>query len=248
MGSAVLVVHGEKPLRETARGALELAGHDVQEANELNSAWRLMEALRPDLIMLPWTALKPVRDSLARLRDEQATRQSRVIVWAAHSEIHDAISALEFGADDCLAVPFNEAELVARVNACLRREAATTRPDQLSGGPLVLDKAVHCLTINGQLVELAPTEFRLMAFFLENQGRVFSRDELLRRAWSKHIKAGHRTVDVHVRRLRQLLEPFQCDDLIQTVRGFGYRFAQSGRDARLHAAPAIADQAQRPVT
>ena len=123
------------------------------------------------------------------------------------------------------------------------------RPDQLTAGPVVLDKAVHCLTVNDQLVELAPTEFRLMAFFLENQGRVFSRDELLRRAWSKNIKAGHRTVDVHVRRLRQLLEPFGCDDLIQTVRGFGYRFAQpmhgngvrrwsSGRDRCQGRAPA----------
>jgi two-component system phosphate regulon response regulator PhoB len=91
---------------------------------------------------------------------------------------------------------------------------------------------VHSLTVNQQLVDLAPTEFRLLAFFLENQGRVFSRDELLRRAWSRNIRAGHRTVDVHVRRLRQLLEPFECDALIQTVRGFGYRFAQLGRDAR----------------
>ncbi len=246
MGSAVLLVHGEKPLRETAREALELAGHAVQEANELNTAWRLMAATRPDLIMLPWTALKLVRDSLARLRDEDATRQSRVIVWAAHSEIQHAINALEFGADDCLAVPFNHAELVARVNACLRREAATTRPDQLSAGPLVLDKAVHSLTVNGQLVELAPTEFRLMAFFLENQGRVFSRDELLRRAWSKNIKAGHRTVDVHVRRLRQLLEPFGCEDLIQTVRGFGYRFAQSMRDGRHSLVVVHSDESRRP--
>jgi two-component system phosphate regulon response regulator PhoB len=97
----------------------------------------------------------------------------------------------------------------------------------------VLDKAVHCLFVNEKPVDLAPTEFRLMAFFLENQGRVFSRDELLRRAWSKNIKAGHRTVDVHVRRLRQLLEPFGCDDFIQTVRGFGYRFASSPREVRV---------------
>jgi len=86
--------------------------------------------------------------------------------------------------------------------------------------------------VSDQLIDLAPTEFRLMAFFLENQGRVFSRDELLRRAWSKNIKAGHRTVDVHVRRLRQLLEPFECDSYIQTVRGFGYRFAQPTVDVR----------------
>jgi two-component system phosphate regulon response regulator PhoB len=232
MGSAVLLVHGEKPLREAARSVLELAGHAVQDAHELSSAWRLVESSKPDLIIFPWTSLKPVRDSLARLREDNATRESRLIVWAAQSEIHEAVNVLEFGADDCLAVPFDRAELIARVNACLRRPAATTRPDLLAAGPVVLDKAVHCLLVNERPVDLAPTEFRLMAFFLENQGRVFSRDELLRRAWSKNIKAGHRTVDVHVRRLRQLLEPFGCDDFIQTVRGFGYRFAKSSRDLR----------------
>jgi two-component system, OmpR family, phosphate regulon response regulator PhoB len=232
MGSAVLLVHGEKSLREAARSVLELAGHAVQEAHELSSAWRLVETAKPDLIIFPWTSLKPVRESLARLREDNATRQSRLIVWAEQSEIHEAVNALEFGADDCLGVPFDRAELIARVNACLRRPAAVTRPDLLAAGPVVLDKAVHCLLVNERPVDLAPTEFRLMAFFLENQGRVFSRDELLRRAWSKNIKAGHRTVDVHVRRLRQLLEPFGCDDYIQTVRGFGYRFAQLSRDVR----------------
>ncbi|HEX9660490.1 MAG TPA: winged helix-turn-helix domain-containing protein [Rhodothermales bacterium] len=232
MSSAVLVVHVEEKLRASAREALELAGHLVQEADEFNTAWRLFEAGRPDVILIPWTALKSVRESLARLRDQDTTRQSRVIVWAFQPDIRDAINALEFGADDCLGVPFDDAELVARVNACLRRPPATSRPDQLTAGPLVLDKGVHCLLVNNQLVDLAPTEFRLMAFFLENQGRVYSRDELLRRAWSKNIKAGHRTVDVHVRRLRQVLEPFGCDDMIQTVRGFGYRFAHVVRDGR----------------
>ena len=246
MGSAVLLVHSEQPLREAAREALELAGHAVHEASELNVAWRLMDTARPELIMLPWTALKQIRDSLARLREGDITRQSRVIVWAAQSDIHDAINSLEFGADDCLSVPFDQAELIARVNACLRRQAAAMRPDQLTAGPLVLDKAVHSLTVNSDLVELAPTEFRLMAFFLENQGRVFSRDELLRRAWSKNIQAGHRTVDVHVRRLRQLLEPYGCDSLIQTVRGFGYRFAQPARDPRVPRATNGLNQSGRP--
>jgi two-component system phosphate regulon response regulator PhoB len=246
MGSAVLLIHGEKPFRDTARDALLSAGHAVHEAHELGAAWRVMETARPDLIMLPWTALKPVRDSLARLRGEDSTRLSRVIVWAAQADIHDAINALEFGADDCLAVPFVDAELVARVNACLRRQPATARPDELTAGPLILDKAVHCLTVNDQVVELAPTEFRLMAFFLENQGRVFSRDELLRRAWAKNIKAGHRTVDVHVRRLRQLLEPFGCDDLIQTVRGFGYRLAPAARDNRPARVIELADSRDHP--
>jgi two-component system phosphate regulon response regulator PhoB len=126
---------------------------------------------------------------------------------------------------------------VARVNACLRRPVATIRPDQLTAGPLVLDKALHRLTIRGEEVPLSPAEFRLLAFLLENQGRVFSREEILRGAWPKNITAGGRTVDVHVRRLRQLLEPFACDDLIQTVRSFGYRLTTPPRDTRAAANP-----------
>jgi two-component system phosphate regulon response regulator PhoB len=122
---------------------------------------------------------------------------------------------------------------VARVSACLRRPVATTRPDALTAGPLVLDKAMHVLTIRGTEVALSPAEFRLLAFLLENPGRVFSREELLRGAWPKNISAGGRTVDVHVRRLRQLLEPFGCDDLIRTVRSFGYRLVPPNRDARI---------------
>ncbi|RPI60539.1 MAG: hypothetical protein EHM50_07230 [Lysobacterales bacterium] len=149
-----------------------------------------------------------------------------------------AVASLEFGADDCLSLPFEPSELIARINACLRRPLATIRPDQLTAGPLVLDKAVHRLLVRDREVALSPAEFRLLAFLLENQGRVFSRDELLRGAWPKNITAGGRTVDVHVRRLRQLLEPFNCDDLIQTVRSFGYRLVPPSRDAQTPAAEA----------
>lgn len=233
MGSVVLLVHAEQVVRDRAREALELAGHSVYDAPELGTAWRLIDMTRPDVIALPWTALRSVRDTLARLRESELTRQSRVIVWAPQDAICDAIAALELGADDCVSLPFHSAELVGRVNACLRRQAATVRPDRISAGRVVVDKAVHSVTVDAQSVDLAPTEFRLMTFFLENQGRVFSRDELLRRAWPKNVNAGHRTVDVHVRRLRQLLEPFGCEDMIQTVRGFGYRFAASVSGARV---------------
>jgi two-component system, OmpR family, phosphate regulon response regulator PhoB len=232
MGSAVLLVHPDQELRAAARTTLEAAGHAVQDTAETSAAAGLSESFRPDLVLLPWTSAKSARDALVRLREHDVGRQSRVIVWAERSDLRDAITMLELGADDCVTVPFDDAELVARVNACLRRPAATLRPDRLKAGPIVLDKAVHFVHVNEQTVELAPTEFRLMAFFLENQGRVFSRDELLRRAWSKNIKAGHRTVDVHVRRLRQVLEPFGCEHLIQTVRGFGYRFGEPVRDVR----------------
>jgi len=229
MGNAVLVVHSDLLPRELARQALESAGHTVAEAADVLASVRMAQAAQPDLLLIEWTEHRLLREALDRLRDEPATSQSRVVVWADKADIRHAINALEFGVDDCVAIPFDRVELVARVNACLRRSAAGARPDQLAAGPLVLDKSGHCLWVDERQIELAPTEFRLMAFLLENRGRVFGRDELLRRAWPRGIKAGHRTVDVHVRRLREHLEPFGLDELIQTVRGFGYRFGEPGR-------------------
>jgi two-component system phosphate regulon response regulator PhoB len=225
MDGSVLVIHDEQALRAAARQALLQVGRHVAEAAEIAAALQIAERLRPAVIVLPWLGRRPAREALAQLRDTDATRRSRLIVWAEHSDMPNAVAALEVGADDCLALPFEPSELVARVNACLRRPLAAVRPDQVTAGPLVLDKAVHRLLVRGQEVALSPAEFRLLAFLLENQGRVFSRDELLRGAWPKNITAGGRTVDVHVRRLRQLLEPFSCDDIIQTVRSFGYRLA-----------------------
>jgi two-component system, OmpR family, phosphate regulon response regulator PhoB len=232
MDGAVLVIHDEQAMRAAARQALVQAGRQVAEAAEVGAALALAERVRPAVIVLPWLGRRPAREALAQLRDSDATRRSRLIVWAEHADMPNAVASLEFGADDCLALPFEPSELVARVNACLRRPLAVIRPDQLTAGPLVLDKAVHRLLVQGKEVSLSPAEFRLLAFLLENQGRVFSRDELLRGAWPKNITAGGRTVDVHVRRLRQLLEPFGCDDIIQTVRSFGYRLALPPADSR----------------
>jgi two-component system phosphate regulon response regulator PhoB len=232
MEGAVLVIHDEQAVRTAARQALTQAGRQVGEAAEVAAALQVAERVRPAVIVLPWLGRRPVREALTHLREAEATRRSRLIVWAEHSDMPNAVTALEFGADDCLALPFEPSELVARVNACLRRPLAALRPDQLTAGPLVLDKAVHRLLVRGQEVALSPAEFRLLAFLLENQGRVFSRDELLRGAWPKNITAGGRTVDVHVRRLRQLLEPHRCDDIIQTVRSFGYRLALPNAEPR----------------
>jgi two-component system phosphate regulon response regulator PhoB len=200
MDGAVLLIHDEQALRAAARHALTQAGLEVAEAAEIAAALSVAQRIQPAVIVLPWLGRRPAREALAQLRDADVTRRSRLIVWAQQGEIASAVAALEFGADDCLALPFEPSELVARVNACLRRPLATIRPDQLTAGPLLLDKAVHRLLVRGKEVALSPAEFRLLAFLLENQGRVFSRDELLRGAWPKNITAGGRTVDVHVRR------------------------------------------------
>lgn len=219
MGNSILIVHGDRQVRSAAREILERAGHTVREAKELS--FDRLERL--DLLLVGWTALSPVAETLQRLRNAEPTRRTRIIVLAPRDDIRAAISTLEFGADDCIALPFEGEELLVRINACLRRPPASGSHERLRAGPVVLDRDLHRILVYDEEVELAPTEFRLMAFFLENQGRVFNRDELLTRAWGKHVKAGHRTVDVHVRRLRQQLERFGCESLIQTVRGFGYR-------------------------
>lgn len=219
MGNSILIVHGDKQVRSAAREILQRAGHVVHEAKELS----LDRIDRPDLLLVGWTALSPVAETLQRLRSHDSTRRTRIIVLAPREDVRAAINTLEFGADDCVAIPFEGEELLVRINACLRRPPASGNHERLRAGPVVLDRELHRILVYDEEVELAPTEFRLMAFLLENQGRVFNRDELLTRAWGKHVKAGHRTVDVHVRRLRQQLERFGCESLIQTVRGFGYR-------------------------
>jgi two-component system phosphate regulon response regulator PhoB len=226
MGSTVLVVHADPRIRRSARDALRVAGYAVEELEEFAVA----DAGQPDVIVVDWAALDPFDEYLQRIRNFPATRSSRILVMAPREDLDAAVEALEYGADDCIGIPFAPPELLARIRACLRRPAARVHSESLRAGPVVLDVAVHRVLVHGQPIELAPTEFRLMAFFLENQGRVFSRGELLRRAWAKNIKAGPRTVDVHVRRLRQQLERFGCENMIQTVRGFGYRFvtASSG--------------------
>ena len=130
MDGAVLVIHDEQALRAAARQALRQAGRHVAEAAELAAALTVAARVRPALIVLPWLGRRPVRDALAQLREADATRRSRLIVWAEQGDMPSAVAALEFGADDCLALPFEPSELVARVNACLRRPLATVKPDQ----------------------------------------------------------------------------------------------------------------------
>lgn len=225
MAGEILLIHRDAAVRAAGRRILEAADFEVTEAADPSVVWKpAVVPVRPDVIVLPW-AIDVTRSVLARLRDHEETRHARLLVLANRDAFRDSLNALECGADDFLYLPLDGAELVARVNACLRRPPAPLEPEQLRAGPVVLDKAAHSLSVAGVPVELAPAEFRLMTFFLENPGRVFSRNELLRRAWSRNVKAGPRTVDVHVRRLRRIFEQFGCDEMIQTVRGFGYRFA-----------------------
>jgi two-component system phosphate regulon response regulator PhoB len=219
MSKSILLVHPDNRLRQAVRYLLDGAGYAIIDRDDLS----LMDIGSPDLALIAWKALDPPSESLRWIRQKAAQSPLRVIVLADRAEYGVAVRALEYGADDCVTVPLQRDELIVRVSAALRRPQLSVSQERLSAGPIVLDRRVHCVSVKDKNVESAPTEFRLLAFLLENQGRVFSRDELLSRAWSSNVKAGHRTVDVHVRRLRQQLEPFQCEEMIQTVRGFGYR-------------------------
>ena len=228
MTKSVLLVHADSRVQKDVRALL--AGHNFKlaETRELS----LTDLGNPDAALIAWEALRPVLDSLLWLRRNAAPKHVRIIVLAHQSDYGAAVRALELGADDCIRVPLNGDELLVRLNACLARPQATPRDDRLAAGPIVLDRRLHRVQVKNTSLDLAPTEFRLLAFLLENQGRVFSRNELLTRAWSSNVKAGDRTVDVHVRRLRQQLEPFRCEDMIQTVRGFGYRLRADEPAAR----------------
>jgi two-component system phosphate regulon response regulator PhoB len=162
---------------------------------------------------------------LGDLRRNDELRSMRVLMTSARDAADYAVSTLESGADDFVAKPINMQELLARVNACLRRPAALLRSDSVSAGGITIDNISHRATADGGFLPLAPREYDLLLFLLNNQNRVFSRRQLLVHVWGINAIVGPRTVDVHIRRLRNLLQPFSYAKYIQTVRGSGYRFS-----------------------
>jgi two-component system phosphate regulon response regulator PhoB len=227
MSKSILLVHPKSQVHDEVKALLSGSDFKLARARELN----LLDFGKPDLAIIDWGELSPVSESLRWLKQNGSSSDLRLIVLAEQSDYPEAVRTLEYGADDCIQLPLKGDELLVRTKACFRRPRATPNAERLVAGPIVLDRQRHQVLIADESLELAPTEFRLLAFFLENQGRVFSRNELLMRAWSANVKAGDRTVDVHVRRLRQQLERYRCEDMIQTVRGFGYRLRADDRSS-----------------
>jgi two-component system phosphate regulon response regulator PhoB len=159
------------------------------------------------------------------IKRSKETEDLPVILLTARAEEHDKVTGLEGGADDYVTKPFSPRELLARINAVLRRTSAAGAGDTLEAGGLVLDTASHRVTADGQTVQLGPTEYRLLQFFMEHPERVYSRSQVLDRVWGGNVYVEERTVDVHIRRLRKALEPHGRESLVQTVRGAGYRFS-----------------------
>jgi len=226
MAANILVVEDESAIQALIGANLKRAGHDVLTALDAESALQQVKQVLPDLILLDWMLPGMSGIELARrLRGEERTRAIPIIMLTARSDEQDKILGLETGADDYITKPFSPRELVARIKAVLRRRAPQATEDAVEVGGLRLDPVSHRITADGRQVNLGPTEFKLLHFLITHTERVHTRSQLLTQVWGDHVYVEERTVDVHVRRLRAVLESTGHDKLIQTVRGSGYRLS-----------------------
>ena len=224
MSSDILVVEDEPAIQELIAINLEHAGHRVQRAHSAAEADALIREVRPDLILLDWMLPDVAGTVLARrLRADARSKDIPIIMLTARAQEQDKIEGLDAGADDYVTKPFSPKELMARIKAVLRRRAPQLTDDLIDIGGLQLDPAAHRVVGAGQELRLGPTEFKLLHFFMTHPERVYSRMQLLDQVWGDNVFVEERTVDVHIRRLRQALEGTGHDRLIETVRGAGYR-------------------------
>lgn len=222
----ILIVEDEKPIREMIAFGLRRAGFDVLEAEDCKAARARIADRRPDLLLVDWMLPDMSGLELTRaLKRDKDTKEVPVIMLTARAEEQDRVSGLDGGADDYVTKPFSPRELLARINAVLRRVAPGGTEEVVAIEGLMLDGASHRVTVGEQTVALGPTEYRLLSFFMTHPERVYSRNQLLDRVWGGNVYVEERTVDVHIRRLRKALGTFGYDRFIQTVRGAGYRFS-----------------------
>jgi two-component system phosphate regulon response regulator PhoB len=226
MPATILVVEDEPAIQELIAYNLKQAGHQTLRADNAEQALNLVSNALPDLVLLDWMlpGLSGI-EFARRLRADKRTRTVPIIMLTARSDEQDKLVGLDTGADDYITKPFSPRELMARIKAVLRRRAPEMTDDVVQAGGLRLDPASHRVTGHGKPVELGPTEFRLLHFLMTHAERVHSRTQLLDQVWGDHVFVEERTVDVHIRRLREALEPTDLDRLVQTVRGTGYRFS-----------------------
>jgi two-component system phosphate regulon response regulator PhoB len=226
MAATILVVEDEPAIQELIAYNLKQAGHLPLRADNAEQALGLVANALPDLVLLDWMlpGLSGI-EFARRLRADKRTRAIPIIMLTARSDEQDKLRGLETGADDYITKPFSPRELNARIKAVLRRRAPEMTDDMVKIGGLKLDPASHRVTGHGEPVDLGPTEFRLLHFLMTHAERVHSRTQLLDQIWGDHVFVEERTVDVHIRRLRKALEPTGLDNLVQTVRGTGYRFS-----------------------
>lgn len=226
MNASILIVDDEPAIREMLTFSLSEAGFDVKEAADAGQARRMLAESLPDVLLLDWMLPGMSGVDLARmLRKSETTRRLPVIMLTARGEEADKLKGLDSGADDYVTKPFSPRELVARINAVLRRTAPISADEPLLVAGLRLDPASHRVTAGEVELDVGPTEFRLLQFFMSHTERVYGRAQLLDQVWGDMVEVEERTVDVHIRRLRKALSPSGHDRLIQTVRGSGYRLS-----------------------
>ena len=222
----ILVVEDEPAVREMVADNFRMAGYPVEEVGDVSTARRAISARMPSLILLDWMLPDASGlEFLRSLRKDEATRALPVIMLTARGDESDRVRGLDVGADDYIRKPFSFRELEARVRAVLRRAPEQFDEAVVEAGSLCMDTNKHQIRANGVVVDLGPTEFRLLHFLMSHPQRVFSRTQLLDKVWGEDAFIEERTVDVHIRRLRKNLEPHKVSDYVQTVRGVGYRFA-----------------------
>ena len=223
MGPLILIVEDEPPLVEMLKYNFESAGFRTSVATDGQEALFQAEELTPDLILLDWMLPEYSGIEICRkLRDRDATKSVPIIMLTARSEEDDRILGLNSGADDYVVKPFSPKELVARVQATLRRSEPGFAEDKLVYADLTMDLDAHKVFRSEMPIHLGPTEYRLLQVFMQRPSRVFSREQLLDRVWGRDIYVEERTVDVHIRRLRKALNENDRPDIIRTVRGGGY--------------------------
>lgn len=224
----VLVVDDEFAIRDMLRMALEMGGYRCLEAENIQQAFTLVVDERPDMVLLDWmlpggSGLELLR----RMKRDDTTRDVPVIMLTAKIAEDNVIQGLDVGADDYITKPFAPRELLARIKALLRRSSGGGEDQRIMVDGLVLDGAGRRILVNDQAVDMGPTEFNLLQFFMSHPERAYTRSQLLDQVWGANVYVEERTVDVHIRRLRKALQTPQGDysGLIQTVRGTGYRFS-----------------------
>lgn len=222
----ILIVEDEPAIREMVRFALVREGFDVSEAEDVAQARARLADERPDLAVVDWMLPDVSGVEFVRsLRREELYRDLPVIMLTARAQEYDKVKGLDSGADDYMTKPVALRELFSRINALLRRVRGHDEDDSLVVGPLSMDMAAHAVSVNGQSINMGNTEYKLLHFFMTHPDRVYSRTKLLDFVWGQGVFVEERTVDVHILRLRKVLKPYKLDQMIQTVRGAGYRFS-----------------------
>ena len=219
----ILIVEDEAPLLTLLRYNLKKQGFHVEEATDGQEALMRVAEQRPDLVLLDW--MLPALSGLEvcrQLRRRPATRDLPIMMVTARTEDQDAVRALDTGADDYISKPFAMDSLLARIRALLRRSGSIAAKGALAYRDLTIDQDAHRVSRNGRALHLGPTEYRLLEFFMQHSGRVFSREQLLDAVWGRDIHVEPRTVDVHIRRLRKAINAPGEVDVIRTVRSAGY--------------------------